>query len=140
MLNKYPIIRLVFILIFCTLIQYNIDGQECRLRHYVDDNKLNINYISHLVFDSNQNIWIGSNAGLYVFNGQYFIDLTDKLKHPRITFLFNGKEENSISVVDYNFNLYHFDTKDFKVHRELKRPEFQKLELDISKGQCTASL
>lgn len=112
--------RLIMFVNICIMNLHNIEGQEYRIKRYIDDKKLNITSINHLLLDSNQNIWVGSNAGLYVFNGLNFIDVSQNLRHSRITFLFESADRN-ICAIDAGFNFYNIDTKEFKLRPVSKK-------------------
>ncbi len=83
----------------------NCEAQQTQVFQYTTNDGLPQNSITNLLFDKNDRLWIGTNGGLCVYNGQNFSQITHSKLHPRILLL--SKDHNSsIHVVDGIDNLY----------------------------------
>ncbi len=83
----------------------NCEAQQAQVFQYTTNDGLPQNSITNLLFDKNDRLWIGTNGGLCVYNGQNFSQITHSKLHPRISLL--TKDHNSsIYAVDGIDNLY----------------------------------
>jgi signal transduction histidine kinase len=64
--------------------------------------------INQLISDKYNNVWIGTNDGLFMYNGYRVFNLTSKLKHPRVNLL-KRLDTKGVIIADGLFNYYLLD-------------------------------
>lgn len=87
--------------------------QDCHINNYTTEQGLPQNNLTQLMFDSNFKLWIGTQGGLCVFDGQQIKQITHETLSPRINFI--HKENNLLYIIDGMFNLYHTNKYDIKL-------------------------
>lgn len=102
-MKAYNYLYIIIVVLFLGFI--NCEAQQAQVFQYTTNDGLPQNSITNLLFDKNDRLWIGTNGGLCVFNGQNFSQITHSKLHPRILLL--TKDHNSsIYAVDGIDNLY----------------------------------
>nr|HMU02223.1 two-component regulator propeller domain-containing protein [Saprospiraceae bacterium] len=92
----------------------NCKAQQAQVFLYTTNDGLPQNSITNLMFDKDDRLWIGTNGGLTVYNGQNFTHATHNKLHPRIMFL--SKDRNkTIFIVDGIDNLYEASSNNTKL-------------------------
>jgi signal transduction histidine kinase len=108
-MNRFTIV-LIFNIIetfFC----FQIIAQDYNIQQYTSINNINLTSINQIVIDKDENIWFGTNSGLLRYDGQKIVNISKKLKHQRIKFMFHDNILNIIHLVDGQHNYYTIDTK-----------------------------
>ena len=91
---------------FLIFISFTIaKSQNCHINNYNSENGQLPNSIKCLQFDGINNLWIGTNSGIYCYNGYKFYALSDNSIHPRIDLLLKDAE-NNLFIVDERHNLF----------------------------------
>lgn len=96
------------------MVTYNVNGQKVTINNYNTDHGLFQNDITVLQFDEKGNLWIGTNSGLYVYNGQYFRKISYPNLHQRILLIFKFND-HTIGIIDGKDEIYYGDPKYLKI-------------------------
>lgn len=83
----------------------NIKAQNSTIFVYTTHDGLLQNSVTHLVFDNEDQLWIGTHGGVNIFDGQRFSEIASPEMHPRISLLLKD-QNNRILIVDGIDNLY----------------------------------
>ena len=97
-----------------TLFSQNTPFKTLRILHYTSDNGLPQNTITDLRQDRLGNMWLATQGGLVIFNGQYFIKPHTATSSPRLIYIVKGKDGNLYFRDDHNI-MYEADEQNFNL-------------------------
>lgn len=117
-----------FFSLFILFIGSQANGQECTITKYTTDDGLSTNGVTQLIFDQNKNLWIGTNGGLCIYNGQVLTAIKGNPYPRNISFFKDSKE--SIYLSNRKSALYKLNDKTFK-WKILDNLDITQLGLDI---------
>ena len=80
-------------------------GKECKVLNYTTDNGLPYNYVNSLIFDRFNNLWIGTQGGLFLFDGLSFHTIHHNKLNPRILFL-QKDVNNEVYIIDSEYHIF----------------------------------
>ena len=93
-----------------------LQGQNCSVKQYTTEHGLPTNNVTQLIFDGNQYLWIGTQAGLCVFDGVKYYTKAHQEMYTRIAlmakdnfgkvYVMDGKESIfGTSLINQKINL-----------------------------------
>lgn len=97
--------------------------QDYIVNQYTTSNGLSQNTAKKISFDSNGNLWVGTEFGLSCFDGNVITNFILNKKYPRISKFFRT-ESMDLMVADSKFNIYSINHNTKKV-KQISTPDVQ---------------
>lgn len=92
-----------------------LSSQIYNVNRYETIDNVQLTSVNQIIIDKFDNLWLGTNSGLFVFNGQNIKNLNQNFINPRIVFLIDCEYSEDLIVIDGNFNYYEINTKTFRI-------------------------
>lgn len=108
--------KVVIYFIFFLTMSVTGQAQNCIIKNYNVDNGWPSNHISQLFIDPSNKLWIASNSGGYVYDGQKTVSLTSEYNLNRITQM-GTDNENKVFVHTDDGIIFHIDIHSLKVSK-----------------------
>lgn len=109
--------RMFYICLFLSFTN-DLYAQSYHINQYNNIDDHYFTSVNQIIIDNNENIWIGTHSGLFMYNGQKLFDFSEFFFQKRILYLLYDKNVDLLHVIDGQANYYNINTMDFIIKKQ----------------------